>query len=46
MAEQAPKIEPGRGRLVYDKVRKMIVAVREPHLVMTQGEYATMTEKL
>lgn len=37
MTEQAPKIEPGRGRLRYDKSRKTIVA-EKPDAIQTLRE--------
>ena len=40
--EQAPKIEPGRGKLVYDKKRKVIVSqISETDLgrLMLYAEY-------
>ena len=44
MTDQAPNIDPnlGPGRLVYDKARRMIVAERKAHKVMTPEEYAAM----
>lgn len=36
--EDAPNIEPGRGRLVYDKARKTIVAERDIDRMMIDGQ--------
>jgi len=44
MPDQAPNIDlqPGGGRLVYDKARRAIVAERKAHKVMTPEEYAAL----
>lgn len=43
MPEQdVPPIEHGRGRLVYDKAKRVIVSERKAHKVMTAEEYAAM----
>lgn len=48
MPDQAPNIDvkPGdKGRLVYDKKRRTIVAERQAHHVMTREEYDAMLIK-